>query len=200
MFCFNHASAFYANNKSWKMLRNNQFKAQSLNRKSYRKFTLSYLSVTCFKHVGLLWTVSALDRKQVRGCATFIVTSCGIRYPWKYSNLAKSSMHLPHYPNASFILSYAVDWDNIWEFYEIIFVGKCTSCSTAWLSHKPWKKRLFKVQAVPNSNNVSKSGWHDSRLVSFEKTSIIAKQNHIFFQMQLVMLCGHQLPLTKSVT
>ena len=198
MFCFNHASAFYTN-KSWKMLRNNQFKAQSLNQKSYWKFTLSYLSVTCFKHVGLLWPVSALDRKQVRGYATFIVTSCWIRYPWKYSNLAKSSMHLPH-TNASFILSYAVDWDNIWEFYDIFFVGNCISCSTAWLSHKPWKKQLFKVQAVPNSNNVSKSGRHDSGLVSFEKTSIIAKQNHIFFQMQLVILCGHQLPLTKSVT
>ena len=52
MFCFNHASAFYTNNKIVKMLMNNQFKAQSLNRKSYRKFTLSYFSVTCFKHVG----------------------------------------------------------------------------------------------------------------------------------------------------
>ena len=46
---------------------NNKFKAQSLNRKSYRKFTLSWFSVTCFKHVGLLWPISALDRKQVRG-------------------------------------------------------------------------------------------------------------------------------------
>ena len=46
---------------------NNQFKAQSLNRKSYWKFTLSYFSVTCFKHVGLLWPISAFDRKQVRG-------------------------------------------------------------------------------------------------------------------------------------
>ena len=53
--------------KSWKMLMNNQFKAQSLNRKSHRKFTLSYFSLTCFKHVGLLWPISALDRKQVRG-------------------------------------------------------------------------------------------------------------------------------------
>ena len=40
--------------KSWKMLMNNQLKALSLNRKSYRKFTLSWFSVTCFKHVGLL--------------------------------------------------------------------------------------------------------------------------------------------------
>ena len=46
---------------------NNQFNAQSLNRKSHRKFTLSYFRVTCFKHVGLLWPISALDRKQVRG-------------------------------------------------------------------------------------------------------------------------------------
>ena len=46
---------------------NNQFQAQSLNRKSYRKFTLSYIGVMCFKHVGLLWPISALDRKQVRG-------------------------------------------------------------------------------------------------------------------------------------
>ena len=46
---------------------NNKFKAQSLNRKSYRKFTLSWFSVTCFKYVGLLWPISALDRKQVRG-------------------------------------------------------------------------------------------------------------------------------------
>ena len=45
---------------------NNKFKAQSLNRKSYRKF-MSWFSVTCFKHVGLLWPISALDRKQVRG-------------------------------------------------------------------------------------------------------------------------------------
>ena len=49
------------------MLMNNKFKAQSLNRKSYRKFTLSWFSVTCFKHFGLLWPISALDRKQVRG-------------------------------------------------------------------------------------------------------------------------------------
>ena len=53
--------------KSWKMFMNNKFKAQSLNRKSYRKFTLSCLSVTCFKHVGSLWQISALDKKQVRG-------------------------------------------------------------------------------------------------------------------------------------
>ena len=46
---------------------NNKFKAQSLNRKSYRKFTLIWFSVTCFKHVGILWPISALDRKQVRG-------------------------------------------------------------------------------------------------------------------------------------
>ena len=46
---------------------NNKFKEQSLNRKFYRKFTLSWFSVTCFKHVGLLWPISALDRKQVRG-------------------------------------------------------------------------------------------------------------------------------------
>ena len=46
---------------------NIKFKAQSLNRKSDRKFTLSCSSVTCFKHVGLLWPISALDRKQVRG-------------------------------------------------------------------------------------------------------------------------------------
>ena len=46
---------------------NNQFKAQSLNRKSYRKFTLSYFSVTSFKHVGLLWPITALDRKQEWG-------------------------------------------------------------------------------------------------------------------------------------
>ena len=51
---------------------NNQFKAQSLNRKSYRKFTLSYFSVTCYRHVELLWPISALDRKQVRGYATNI--------------------------------------------------------------------------------------------------------------------------------
>ena len=49
------------------MLMNNKFKARSLNRKSYRKFTMSCFSVTCFKHVGLLWPISALDRKQVRG-------------------------------------------------------------------------------------------------------------------------------------
>ena len=55
--------------KSWKILINNQFKSQSLNRKSYRKLTLSYFSVTCFKHVELLWPISALDRKQVRGYA-----------------------------------------------------------------------------------------------------------------------------------
>ena len=53
--------------KSWKMLMNNKFKAQNLNRKSYRKFTLSCFSVTCFKHVGLLWPFSVLHRKQVRG-------------------------------------------------------------------------------------------------------------------------------------
>ena len=32
MFCFNHASAFYTNNKIVKILRNNKFKAQSLTR------------------------------------------------------------------------------------------------------------------------------------------------------------------------
>ena len=53
--------------KSWKILMNNQLKAQSLNRKSYRKFMLSYFSVTCYKHVELFWPISALDRKQVRG-------------------------------------------------------------------------------------------------------------------------------------
>ena len=63
MFCFNHASAFYTNNKIVKMLMNNKLKAQSLN----RKFTLSCFSVTCSKHVGLLLPISALDRKQVRG-------------------------------------------------------------------------------------------------------------------------------------
>ena len=64
MFCFNHASAFYTNNKIVEMLIINKFKALSLNRKSYRKFTLSWFSVTCFKHVGLLWPISALDKKQ----------------------------------------------------------------------------------------------------------------------------------------
>ena len=59
--------------KLWKMLMNNKFKAQSLNRKSYRKFTLSWFSVTCFKHVGLLWPISALDRKQVRGYAQWLL-------------------------------------------------------------------------------------------------------------------------------
>ena len=59
--------------KSWKILMNNQLKAQSLNRKSYRKFTLSYFSVTCYKHVELLWPISALDRKQVRGYNNNIV-------------------------------------------------------------------------------------------------------------------------------
>ena len=53
--------------KSWKMLMNNKFKAHSLNRKAYLKFTLSWFSVTCFQHVGLLWPISALDRKQVSG-------------------------------------------------------------------------------------------------------------------------------------
>ena len=52
---------------------NNKFKAQSLNRKSYRKSTSSCFSVTCFKHVGLLWPISAVDRKQVRG-----YTTCGM--------------------------------------------------------------------------------------------------------------------------
>ena len=66
MFCFNHASATQTAN-SWKMLMNYKFKAQRLNRKSHRKFALSCFSVTCFKHVGLLWPISALDRKQVRG-------------------------------------------------------------------------------------------------------------------------------------
>ena len=45
---------------------NNKSKAQSLNRKSYQKFTLSCFSVTWFKHVVLLWPIKALDRKQVR--------------------------------------------------------------------------------------------------------------------------------------
>ena len=65
--------------KSWKMLMNNKFKAQSLNRKSYQKFT-SCFSVTCFKHVGLLWPISALDRKQVRGYAFECPT--WMRYVW----------------------------------------------------------------------------------------------------------------------
>ena len=51
------------------MMKNNKFKAHSLNRKSYRKFTSSCFSVTCFKHVGLLWPISALDRMQVDGYA-----------------------------------------------------------------------------------------------------------------------------------
>ena len=67
MFCFNHASAFYTNNRLVKMLMNIKLKAQSLNRKSYLKFTLSWFSFTCFKNIGLLWPISALDRKQVRG-------------------------------------------------------------------------------------------------------------------------------------
>ena len=58
---------------------NNKFKAQSLNRKSYRIFT-SCCSVTCFKHVGLLWTISPLDRKQVRGYAFWCPT--WMRYIW----------------------------------------------------------------------------------------------------------------------
>ena len=66
--------------KSSKMLMNNKFKAQSLNRKSYRKFTLSWFSVTCFKHVGLLWPISALDRKQVRGYVLFPITASS--YQW----------------------------------------------------------------------------------------------------------------------
>ena len=44
---------------------NNKSKAQSLNRKSYWKFTLSCFSATCLKHVGLLWPIRSLDRKQV---------------------------------------------------------------------------------------------------------------------------------------
>ena len=58
--------------KSWQMLRNNKFKAQNLNRKSYWKFTWSWFSVTCLKHVGLLWPISMLDRKQLRSyvCVT----------------------------------------------------------------------------------------------------------------------------------
>ena len=59
---------------SWKMVMNNKFKAQSLNRKSYRKSTMSWFSVTCFKHVGLLWPISVIDRKQVRG---YIVGTLG---------------------------------------------------------------------------------------------------------------------------
>ena len=54
---------------------NNKFKAQSLNRKSYRKFALSCFSVTCFKHVGLLWPISALDGKQVHDYVTYVLTS-----------------------------------------------------------------------------------------------------------------------------
>ena len=38
--------------KSWKVLMNNKFKAQSVNRKSYRKFTLPWFSVTCFNMSG----------------------------------------------------------------------------------------------------------------------------------------------------
>ena len=53
--------------KSWKLLINNKFKAQSLNQKSHRKFTLSCFSITCFKHVVSLWPISVLDRKQVHG-------------------------------------------------------------------------------------------------------------------------------------
>ena len=69
--------------KSWKMLMNNQFKAQSLNQKSYQKFMLSYFSVTCFKHVGLLWPISMLDRKQVRGYEIKnIFASMGIPQSW----------------------------------------------------------------------------------------------------------------------
>ena len=54
---------------------NNKFKSQSLNRKSYRKFTLSWFSVTCFKHVGCLWPINALDRKQVRGYISLYIPS-----------------------------------------------------------------------------------------------------------------------------
>ena len=49
--CFDHAPAFYMNNNIEKMLMNNKFKAQTLNRKSYKKFTLPCFKVTCFKHV-----------------------------------------------------------------------------------------------------------------------------------------------------
>ena len=65
--------------KSWKMLTNNKFKAQSLNPKSYRKFTLSCFSITCFKHVGLVWPISTLDRKQVRG---YMIVSAPMKLPW----------------------------------------------------------------------------------------------------------------------
>ena len=49
--CFDHAPAFDMNNNIEKMLMNNKFKAQTLNRKSYKKFTLPCFKVTCFKHV-----------------------------------------------------------------------------------------------------------------------------------------------------
>ena len=73
---------------------NNQLKAQSLNRKSCRKFTLSYFSVTCYKHVELLWPISALDRKQVRGyapshhlnqCWYIVIWTLRNKLPWNFN-------------------------------------------------------------------------------------------------------------------
>ena len=61
----------FSSTKSCKNLMNSKFKAQSLNQKYQRKFTFSWFSVTFFKHVGLLWPISALDRKQVRGYVFF---------------------------------------------------------------------------------------------------------------------------------
>ena len=67
--------------KSWKMLMNNKFKAQSLNRKSYRKFALSCFSITCFKHVGLLWPIRESRSVVIAQTDAYAMTS----YPqWKY--------------------------------------------------------------------------------------------------------------------
>ena len=63
--------------------------------------------------------------------AIFIVTSCGIHYPWKYSNLTKSPMHLPHIPNAAFISQregehFCSEW--------CMVLVRCGTCETGLLS------------------------------------------------------------------
>ena len=92
--CFLHKQ------KIVKMLMNNKFKAQGRNRKSYQKFALSCFSVTCFKHVGLPWPISALDRKQVRGytCIPNIMLMNQIQwYITKYVHKQSVSQYLGWY-------------------------------------------------------------------------------------------------------
>ena len=87
---------------------NNKFKVQSLN-----------WNPTCFKHVRLLWLISALDRKQVRGY------TIGSRFMNAYKKRASSCTHT-HIHTHTYIYIYTYIYIRIYIYIYIYAKGPCT--------------------------------------------------------------------------